>query len=78
MVLREVASVTAAGIVIGMALIWGTSRYVESFVKQSVFGWLRGLSPDVRLAVRMLHRTKSVSLPAIVVLALGIGTARSR
>jgi predicted permease len=32
MVLREVVLVTAAGVVIGMALIWGTSRYVESFL----------------------------------------------
>ncbi len=44
-------------------------------MKQKTAVWLGALLQDIRLAVRMLRRTPSVSVPGILVLALGIGTA---
>jgi ABC-type antimicrobial peptide transport system permease subunit len=32
MVLREVFALTAAGVALGLALAWGTTRFVESFL----------------------------------------------
>jgi predicted permease len=62
MVLREVVSVTAAGIVIGLALIWGTSRYVESF--------LFGIKHDDPLAMWL-----SVAILTAVSMVAGYGPA---
>ena len=39
------------------------------------FPLIRSLWQDVRFAFRMLHRTPSISVPAVLALALGIGTA---
>lgn len=53
----------------------GIESTKESYRDQRGFPLIDSLRRDIRLAFRMLHRTPSVSVPAILVLALGIGAA---
>ena len=53
----------------------GVESAKESYRDQRGFPLLSNLWLDIRLAFRMLRRAPSVSLPAILVLALGVGTA---
>jgi ABC-type antimicrobial peptide transport system permease subunit len=62
MVLREVFTLSAAGLVIGLAAAWGTTRYVESF--------LFGTKADDPLALSM-----SVAVLAIAATVAGYAPA---
>jgi putative ABC transport system permease protein len=53
----------------------GVEPAKEPYRDQRGFPSIRDLWQDVRLSLRMLHRVPSVSIPAILVLALGIGAA---
>lgn len=53
----------------------GVEPAKESYRDQRGFPLIGHLWQDLRFAIRMLHRAPSVSVPAVLVLALGIGTA---
>jgi putative ABC transport system permease protein len=58
-----------------MLAFGGVESAKESYRDQRGFPLVANLWLDLRLAFRMLRRAPSVSVPAIAVLALGIGTA---